>query len=278
VTANFIDPLIEPSLPELRFLYMYDEKVPIGEQVQELTLKNVSPLALTLSLEATSPFSLDIRGMALEPQQSATVQVGFQPGFLGDRVSGTHEAPLLITYKEHPQQDKVKLHGELCFPNLTFDVAKVELGCVLNDQPRSQVVTITNPSRVEARYTWCFASQQDTPKLFDVLPIRGLLLPGESQRAEVLYKGGIDCKAKALALCEVAGGPEYELPMVAESSAIVHRLDKTLIDFGLLQYDRVEDAEMYVFNTGKVPVTFSVLLASLSRSNVLEVLPTRRAL
>ena len=152
-------------------------------------------------------------------------------------------------------------------------MAKVDLGCVLNDQPRSAVVTITNPSRVEARYTWCFASQQDTPKLFDVLPIRGLLLPGESQRAEILYKGGIDCKAKALALCEVAGGPEYELPMVAESSAIVYRLDKTLIDFGLQQYDRFEDTEMYVFNTGKVPVTFSVLLASLSRSNVLEVLP-----
>ena len=104
--ANFIDPLIEPSLPELRFLYMYDEKVPIGEQVQELTLTNVSPLALTLSLEAASPFSLDIKGMALEPQQSSTVQVSFHPGFLGDRVSGTHEAPLLITYKEHPQQDK----------------------------------------------------------------------------------------------------------------------------------------------------------------------------
>ena len=75
---------------------------------------------------------------------------------------------------------KVKLHGELCFPNLTFDVAKVDLGSVLNDQPRSTVVTITNPSRVEARYTWCFASQQDTPKLFDVLPIRGLLLPGSA--------------------------------------------------------------------------------------------------
>ena len=42
--------------------------------------------------------------------------------------------------------------------------------------------------------------QADTPKLFDVLPIRGLLLPGESQRAEILYKGGIDCKALALAL------------------------------------------------------------------------------
>ena len=70
MTANFIEPLIEPSLPELRFLYMYDEKVPIGDQVQELTLTNVSPLALTLSLEATAPFSLDLKGVpspAAEP-------------------------------------------------------------------------------------------------------------------------------------------------------------------------------------------------------------------
>ena len=40
-------------------------------------------------------------------------------------------------------------------------MAKVDLGCALNDTPRSLVVTITNPSRVEARYTWCFASQAD---------------------------------------------------------------------------------------------------------------------
>ena len=111
VTANFIEPLIEPSMPEMRFLYMYDEKVPIADQTQELTLTNVSPLALTLSLEASAPFSLDLKGVALEPQQSATVQVSFHPGFLGDRASGTHESPLQITYKEHPQQDKVKLHG-----------------------------------------------------------------------------------------------------------------------------------------------------------------------
>ena len=72
--------------------------------------------------------------------------------------------------------------------------------------------------------------------------------------------------------------PNPNPTQVAESSAITYRLDKTLIDFGLQQYDRFEDTEMHVFNTGKVPVTFSVLLASLSRSNVLEVLPTRRAL
>ena len=76
-----------------------------------------------------------------------------------------------------------------------------------------------------------------------------------------------------MALCEVAGGPEYELPMVAESSAVVYKLDKTAVDFGLQQYDRIEDKEIFVFNTGKVPVTFAVLMASLSRSNVLEVLP-----
>ena len=57
-------------------------------------------------------------------------------------------------------------------------------------------MTITNPSRVEARYTRTPTpnpnpngnpnptpnpNQADTPKLFDVLPIRGLLMPGESQ-------------------------------------------------------------------------------------------------
>ena len=52
-------------------------------------------------------------------------QVTFHPGFLGDRQSGAHESPLHITYKEHPQKDRIKLAGELCFPNLIFDIAKV---------------------------------------------------------------------------------------------------------------------------------------------------------
>ena len=165
VTCNFIEPLIEPSMPALEFTYTYEDGVPIADQTAPLTLTNISPLALTLSLGTAQPFSLDQVEAYLEPRQSTTVQVTFHPGFLGDRQSGTHEAKLAITYREHPQKDGVKLVGELCFPNLVFDVAKADLGCALNDTPKTLVFTVHNPSRVEAVYNWCFASQEDTPKV-----------------------------------------------------------------------------------------------------------------
>ena len=274
VTATFIEPLIEPSLPAVDFTYLYEDGVPISDQSAPLTLTNVSPLPLTLSVACGQPFSLDVREAALEPNEAVTLHVTFHPSFLGDKQSGTHESKLQISYREHPQKDSVRLSGELCFPNLVFDISKADLGVALNDTPNSMSFTIFNPSRVEAVWSWAFATQDvDTPRLFDVLPIRGSLPPGGSEACEVLFKGGINAKAKALALCEVSGGPEYELPMQAESSGVQYKLSTNAIDFGLQEYHRVEEKELFVHNHGKVPVGFSVLKAALSRSNVLEVLP-----
>ena len=76
------------------------------------------------------------------------------------------------------------------------------------------------------------------------------LLPGTSDTVELYYKGGINAKAKALALCEVLGGPLYELPLSAESSAVAYRLDRKELEFGMQPYDRVEEKEVFVHNLG----------------------------
>lgn len=90
---------------------------------------------------------------------------------------------------------------------------------------------------------------------------------------ELFYKGGVNCKARALAVCEVSGGPSYDIPLLAESSAVAYRLDKARVDFGLLQYDRVEERELNLHNTGRVPLSFQVVKSLLSRPNVVEVVP-----
>ena len=84
-------------------------------------------------------------------------------------------------------------------------------------------------------------------------------------------RGSNNATCRALALCDVAGGPEYELPLLAESSAIAYKLDKTLLDFGLQNYDHIEEKEVFIFNTGRVELDFEVVLSELSRTNVIEV-------
>ncbi len=49
------------------------------------------------------------------------------------------------------------------------------------------------------------------PQLFDVLPIRGSLGPGESEVAEVSFYGYPGVKAAAVAVCHVTDGPDYQV-------------------------------------------------------------------
>ena len=60
-----------------------------------------------------------------------------------------------------------------------------------------------------------------------------------------------------------------ELPLVAESSAVLYKLDKNELDFGLQTYDRVAEKELFLSNKGKVPFAFSVEKPALSRTEVL---------
>lgn len=47
--------------------------------------------------------------------------------------------------------------------------------------------------------------------LFDLMPIRGVLGPGESEVLEVSFYGFPGCKAAATAVCHVVDGPDYEV-------------------------------------------------------------------
>ncbi|KAL1499824.1 hypothetical protein AB1Y20_012509 [Prymnesium parvum] len=286
VSADFISPLVESSVPVVRFEYMYEETDEIPLQHQAVILKNTTSLPLTLQLRATVPFSVDASELSLGPLASGTINVSFNPAYPGDRECARHESRLLMSYREHPQKDGLKLLGESFFPNLKLDLEKGDFGSVFNDAARSLPLTISNPSRVAAHYSWSFTvdnvkvggkevTADGVPVLpFDVLPIRGTLPPGGSDTVELYYKGGINSKARAVALCEVAGGPSYELPLVAESATVSYRLDKNSLDFGLVQYDRVEEKEMYLQNTGRVPLAFQMINTMLSRSNVVEVVPS----
>ena len=151
ISADFIAPLIEPSVPVVRFEYMSDETDEIQWQTQTLSLKNTSSLPLTLLLKASVPFAVDTAEMGpLPPGESGKVTISFNPAYPGDKECMKHESKLQLAYREHPQKDGIKLLGETFFPNLTFDLEKGDFGAVFNDTPRSLPLTISNPSRVAA--------------------------------------------------------------------------------------------------------------------------------
>ena len=60
---------------------------------------------------------------------------------------------------------------------------------------------------------------------FDVLPIRSVLEPGESEDVEFVLFGHTNSKFNCFAICEVEGGPEYKLTLIGESSTVAYSLN-----------------------------------------------------
>ncbi|NXJ80823.1 HYDIN protein, partial [Trogon melanurus] len=96
-------------------------------------------------------------------------------------------------------------------------------------------------------------------EVFDILPLYGVLQPGESQRVAFTFFGHTNIVAHVTALCRVEGGPTYELALKGEASLISYLLDVTEIDCGLQRFNEVTEAEVTLRNSGKVPFTYVVL-------------------
>ncbi|XP_075290236.1 hydrocephalus-inducing protein homolog isoform X2 [Opisthocomus hoazin] len=99
-------------------------------------------------------------------------------------------------------------------------------------------------------------------QVFDILPLFGVLQPGESQRVAFIFFGHTNIVAHVTALCRVEGGPTYEIALSGEASLIHYRLDVTEIDCGLQLFNEVTEAEVTLQNSGKMGFTYVVLDAS----------------
>lgn len=102
---------------------------------------------------------------------------------------------------------------------------------VLHSKPELQ----PNP-----RARWLFCTDLDAPypnlpflQVFDILPLYGELQPGESQQVTFTFFGHANLVVHITALCEVQGGPTYEVMLSGEASVVSYLLDVTEIDWGL---------------------------------------------
>ncbi|XP_057693166.1 hydrocephalus-inducing protein homolog isoform X2 [Corythoichthys intestinalis] len=164
LTCQFVAPVITMSSQKLNF---YIEKLP-GENLtqlyEELVLKNVSSLSLSMELFLAFPFSLcDERGvhstansktLALGQGEETHLWICFDPTRFHGQLSQVVDKTLTMRYIGHPQQDKVELHAEVHFPNLHFSSTTVDFGSVLNSTENHQEVTMTNCSPLPVFYHW----------------------------------------------------------------------------------------------------------------------------
>ncbi|ESO91099.1 hypothetical protein LOTGIDRAFT_122343, partial [Lottia gigantea] len=96
-------------------------------------------------------------------------------------------------------------------------------------------------------------------EIFDILPLYGTLQPGDTEQITLTFYGHADIWGQVKALCEVEGGPNYELTLTGEASLVEYSFDTKDIDFGKLMYDNVGSAEITLINTGKVGFNFTGL-------------------
>ncbi|XP_070194710.1 hydrocephalus-inducing protein homolog isoform X4 [Littorina saxatilis] len=96
-------------------------------------------------------------------------------------------------------------------------------------------------------------------EVFDILPLYGSLEPGDTEQVTFTFFGHADVWGEVKAICEVEGGPTYELMIQGEASLVEYRFDHLEIDFGKVMYDQVAVAELTLLNTGKVAFEYHAL-------------------
>eukprot|EP01042_Synura_sphagnicola_P028807 gene28807-37157_t len=286
VQANVVDPLLEFSEKELSFLYRWEENEKPQAFRKDVTLTNRTEVPLYFILRTEVPFNLSSYEHVLQPAQSVDVGVEFHPFYRDDRTSHVVERPFTVMYRGHPQKDSINLVGEVIYPNLEFEKTTVDFGCVLNETSKTIRVKATNWSKVDAAYEWSFLEDEvsrtsrvkrkgafTSSNVFDILPIRSILRPGESEDVELVMYAHENHKFSGRAVCSVKGGPEYTIVLTGEASTVSFSLDRSVINFGRVLYNERKDEELYILNQGLVAFNFEISAEELSSPGILDVIP-----
>ena len=69
-------------------------------------------------------------------------------------------------------------------------------------------------------------------QVFDVLPLSGILPPGQTQQVQLTFYGHCGLAAHAVAVCRVEGGPFYQVQLRGEAAQVTYHLGRTTVDCG----------------------------------------------
>ncbi|BFI31149.1 hydrocephalus-inducing protein [Marchantia polymorpha subsp. ruderalis] len=296
VTAEVAALALIFSSPTLRFIQIngpgHEEA---DETVQSLSCQNIfkEPLHFSFGIKLPYRLSVDDAEIVLQPLETITVNVILDWQRPADKISHTFTSKLAVTYRDTSRKDFIGLIAEIHFPNLQIDTNKIDFGCVTENTSKRCYLEIKNISIMDVHYCWAFLDKHgvdiDTSRdelllnqdfkipanrIFDILPIRNILPPGEKETVEFSFYSFPAYKCRALALCEVDGGPNYNVVLEAESSSIKYVLNKMLLNFGVQAFNHPVTSRMLsLTNTGLVPISFELDLSSIKRKQSLQIEP-----
>jgi len=296
IRCDIINPLLEFSDPQVYFCHRYEKGHEPETQKRDITLKNTSALTLTFVLKVEIPFNLNSWEHTLAPGQVAEITIEFDPMYRDDKTSHTVEKQLTIAYRGHPQKDIIPLVGEIIYPNLKFETQNIAFGSILNDTTKTIKVNTTNWSQVVVEYEWSFFEGIDNKQpvkvvqkknakavssgvvapagqIFDILPIRSVLQPGESENIEFSMYGLPNGKFNGMAMCAVEGGPEYKFNISGEASTVSFSVDKSIIDFGKVIFTDSKEEELKIINNGRVAFNYDIRPSSVA-ADLIEIIPS----
>jgi hypothetical protein len=298
--ASVEQPLLTFSKEAVRFEYWYEAGMGAEIQIQELGITNSTLLPLTFTLSCSAPFAIDLPSWSLDPGEDCTVAVSFDPMYKGDLVSHEPRSKINVRYSDNPQRDSLEISADINFPNIQQSLTAINFGNCLYDTRKRAHMSITNTSKVPAVFQWVLIdpaveevaedmgsddvasvvssvpkkSKLPANQVFDVLPIRGVLPPGEQVQVEFSYFAYPGAKAECEVVLEVEGGPYGGVSLAGESNTIQYSLEPQVLDLGHQLYDRTVEREVVMINQGKVNIEYDVNLLSLSRPGTVVVLPS----
>lgn len=266
--ADLQTPLLEFNASRLDFEYSFVHGVPARHIVQKLTVTNKSLLQLNfdLTLPQQTPFAVVPSSCVLDSGMITEVEVSFDPDWYKDSLSKTSNAALEVVIKNNPKRHRLEMQGTCHFPNLSFATDAIDFGSILVGTMSRKSFTVANRGSVDAVVEWSLLDERTVSdstdlsnmvplnQVFDILPLRGVIKAHSEELIELSFFAHKSITSRrATVICSVRGGPTYEIFVSAASCDIDYVIDKSIVDFGSVPFEKTLSGEVTIRNNGNVP-------------------------
>ena len=271
IRGNFIKPELKYDPRKLSFKFNYETDINKTSIDEKLTFTNISKLRAEFSINCKAPFYFSQDKFIIEPDQSDSVIIKFDPSVNKEKkkIDNIYE-DLIIQHTNHETTDKVELWATIQFPNLEINKKIIDFGYLLNDTYQKRTIELDNKSEMKVEYEFLLLEDPNSyevvnnkkkegkkiplNEVFSIVPMNGSLAKGEKEIVEVTFLPGLNSKYTAKVKCSVVGGPDYFIDLIGAASEIIYKInvDKDNYDMNVKEFDINFEEVGFNEKTGKL--------------------------